>query len=494
MHRILVVDSDPLTTNYLNDLLNSQGFQVDHASCIEQAQCVVSECLYSLVIIDADLSTGAEKRQSSGDGYELHQRLSILQPGLPVLLISAHNDLAKAINAIKMGAVDFLSKPLNEAALLKSIGSAVSHSEHQSTIIAASPSSLQTVQLARKVAASPATVLITGESGTGKEVLSRFIHDNSSRAKGPFVAVNCAALPESMLESILFGHEKGAFTGATSRREGKFEQANGGTLFLDEVAEMPLAQQAKLLRVLQEREVDRLGGNAPIKLNVRVVAATNQDLRQQVVNGTFREDLYYRLNVFPIHWAPLRERREDILPLANALLKRSALQEKLQPPVLSPEAELCLQNHQWPGNVRELDNVLQRAVVMSSHLVIRPDDLMLESVSAPLAPKEVLEVLQTEAIPVKNAQTEISREIEQLPQPGRKKAELQHIVRCLHEHQGHRGKTAEALGISTRMLRYKLARLREMGINTEHLSSNEKASGRFSAYRFDADNRHLIYA
>ncbi len=470
MCRILIVDDDQVCRSRLGELLIGRGFEVDVAGGAEQAQRIVTERLYDLVIIAVELA--------DCDGHELFERLVVMQPGLPVLLVAECGNTVRAIHAIRKGAVDYLVKPLDDDGVLQCINSVVGNMAGRESLVAVAPSSLQTVQLARKVAATPATVLITGESGTGKEVLARFIHDHSRRAEGPFVAVNCAAMPESMLESILFGHEKGAFTGAVSRREGKFEQANGGTLFLDEVAEMPLAQQAKLLRVLQEREVDRLGGSKPVKLDVRVLAATNRDLRQQVADGTFREDLYYRLNVFPLHWAPLRERREDIVPLANALLRRQAQEQRVPVATLSSEAEVSLLFHHWPGNVRELDNVLQRAVVMSFDGMIRPDDLMLEQV-----PK-----------PVEIPQADISREIDRLPGAGRKKAELQHVLKSLCEHQGHRAKTAAALGISTRMLRYKLARLREMGVDVDRLTFDAPEPDKKSASPLANHGGNLMFA
>jgi len=243
--------------------------------------------------------------------------------------------------------------------------------------VACAPSSLRLVDLARRVASSDCTVLIVGESGTGKEVLARFIHGRSPRSTRPFVAVNCAAIPENMLEAMLFGYERGAFTGAHAAHAGKFEQAQGGTLLLDEVTEMPLALQAKLLRVLQEREVERLGGRTPVPLDVRVLATTNRRLREEVAAGRFREDLYYRLNVFPLAIAPLRQRRDDVLPLAMQLLtSRCRPGERI--PALSADAAHLLLTYQWPGNVRELDNLLQRALILVNGPVIHPEHVQFE--------------------------------------------------------------------------------------------------------------------
>src|ERR1700756_228440 len=243
--------------------------------------------------------------------------------------------------------------------------------------VAFAPNSIRLIELARRVAASDCTVLIVGESGTGKEVLARFIHRCSPRNREPFIAVNCAAIPENMLEAMLFGYERGAFTGAHAAHPGKFEQAQGGTLLLDEITEMPLGLQAKLLRVLQEREVERLGGRTPIPLDVRVLATTNRRLREEVAAGRFREDLYYRLNVFPLAIAPLRSRRDDILPLAMQLLSARARPGE-QIPALSAEAAHLLLTYQWPGNVRELDNLLQRALILVNGPVILPAHIQFE--------------------------------------------------------------------------------------------------------------------
>src|ERR1700748_1665409 len=243
--------------------------------------------------------------------------------------------------------------------------------------VAIAPNSLRLIELARRVAQSDCTVLIVGESGTGKEVLARFIHRCSPRSRQPFIAVNCAAIPENMLEAMLFGYERGAFTGAHTAHPGKFEQAQGGTLLLDEVTEMPLGLQAKLLRVLQEREVERLGGRATIPLDVRVLATTNRRLREEVAAGRFREDLYYRLNVFPLGLAPLRQRRDDVLPLAMQLLGQRT-RPGTQIPALSAEAAHLLLTYAWPGNVRELDNLLQRALILLNGPVIRPEHIQFE--------------------------------------------------------------------------------------------------------------------
>ncbi|HUN71049.1 MAG TPA: sigma-54 dependent transcriptional regulator [Steroidobacteraceae bacterium] len=317
----------------------------------------------------------------------------------------------------------------------------------ESDPVACAPSSRRLVDLARRVALSDCTVLIVGESGTGKEVLARYIHRRSPRAGRPFVAVNCAAIPENMLEAMLFGYERGSFTGAHASHPGKFEQAQGGTLLLDEVTEMPLGLQAKLLRVLQEREVERLGGRMPVSLDVRVVATTNRRLREEVAAGRFREDLYYRLNVFPLAIAPLRLRRDDVLPLAMQLLTaRCRPGEPI--PALSAEAAHLLLTYPWPGNVRELDNLLQRALILVNGPVIRPEHVQFELAN---------ETPQSAAAPAAEAIRSLAGSLVQ--------AERDLILDALRNHQGSRREAAEHLGISPRTLRYKLARLREAGVD-----------------------------
>lgn len=306
-------------------------------------------------------------------------------------------------------------------------------------MIAIADLSRRLTELARRVAGSDCTVLIAGESGTGKEVLARFIHRNSPRADRPFVALNCAAIPENMLEAILFGYEKGAFTGAHAAHPGKFEQAQGGTLLLDEVTEMPLGLQAKLLRVLQEREVERLGGREPVSLDVRVLATTNRNLRGEVAAGRFREDLYYRLNVFPLTTAPLRERRDDVLPLAMHVLNaRCRPGERI--PALSAEAAHILLTHTWPGNVRELDNVMQRALILANGPVIQAESIQIEGYASDAGS-------QPAALPESLSAAE--REL---------------ILDALRSDNGNRQAMAKRLGISPRTLRYKLAKLREAGV------------------------------
>src|SRR5262245_51399022 len=309
--------------------------------------------------------------------------------------------------------------------------------------VAVDASSRLIVDLARRVASSDCTVLVVGESGTGKEVLARLIHRASPRAGRAFVAVNCAAIPENMLEAMLFGYEKGSFTGAHTSHAGKFEQAQGGTLLLDEITEMPLALQAKLLRVLQEKEVERIGGTSALALDVRVIATTNRNLRTEVAAGRFREDLYYRLNVFPLALAPLRDRRDDILPLAtHLLLQRARAGQRI--PALSADVAHLLLTYPWPGNVRELDNLLQRALVLVEGTIIEAEHILFEK---------------------QPAQIDLSTRESPMLQQTRERAERDVILEALRAANGSRREVAERLGISPRTLRYKLARIRSAGID-----------------------------
>ncbi|HTV76719.1 MAG TPA: sigma-54 dependent transcriptional regulator [Steroidobacteraceae bacterium] len=341
--------------------------------------------------------------------------------------------------------------------------------------VACAAASQRLLELARRVAASDCTVLIVGESGTGKEVLARFIHRVSTRSAGPFVGVNCAAIPENMLEAILFGYERGAFTGAHATHPGKFEQAQGGTLLLDEITEMPLGLQAKLLRVLQEREVERLGGRMAIPLELRVLATTNRRLREEVAAGRFREDLYYRLNVFPLGLAPLRQRRDDILPLAMQLLgMRSRPGEPI--PALSADAAQLLLTYPWPGNVRELDNLLQRALILVNGPVIAPEHIQFEPAhDVPVRATVVRDRTEAPAIdevrdlaapaPVLAQDSGAAEEVRSSLADSLGQVERNVLLEALRDGTSTRREIAERLGISPRTLRYKLARLRAAGVD-----------------------------
>ena len=435
--KILVVEDDLALAEALADTLELEGYEVVTAADGEQALARLQQDEVALVLSDVHMDRM--------DGYTLLQRLRLLRPDLPVVLMTAYASVQKAVAAMQSGAVDYLVKPFEADVLLQTVARHVGNvAVDQEEPVAADPVSQQLLQLARRVAAKDVTVLLTGESGTGKEVLARFIHGHSPRAGAPFVAINCAAIPENMLEATLFGYEKGAFTGAHKSTVGKFEQAQGGTLLLDEISEMDLALQAKLLRVLQEREVERLGGGKPLQLDVRVLATSNRDMRGEVQAGRFREDLYYRLNVFPLHLKPLRERSADIVPLAERLLVHSARRMGRAVPRLSAAAALLLQQHTWPGNVRELDNLLQRALILQDGALLQPEDLLLDDTMPAAVP------------PVASIEMD-----EQPLSDGMKSHEYQLILDALNS--GSREAAAARLGISPRTLRYKLARLREQG-------------------------------
>jgi two-component system, response regulator FlrC len=382
------------------------------------------------------------------DGSELLARIRERDLHLPVLMITAHGSIEHAVRSMLAGATDYLVKPFGAQILIDKLRGVLRHARPTDEMIAHDPRTLEAIELASRVASSDTTVMLTGESGTGKEVFARFIHQRSGRAEGPFVAINCAAIPESMLEALLFGHEKGAFTGAHESRPGKFEQAQGGTILLDEISEMHVGLQAKLLRVLQEREVERIGGRASVQLNVRVLATTNRDLRAQVTAGRFREDLYYRLSVFPIALPPLRQRPLDVVPLAEYFIRAVDPSHHILP-TLGAEAKTSLLSYSWPGNVRELANLIQRAVILASGPRIQPDDLRFEAHASPAA----------EAAPAP------------APPPPRE-TRLQHNLQSVEgklildalQRGGNRKRAAELLGISPRTLRYKIARLRTAGV------------------------------
>ena len=356
----------------------------------------------------------------------------------PVIVTTDAPHIDQAVSLIKAGASEYLARPLDTGRLQELTNQLIQRTTDKSHIIAEASASQQLYQLAEQVAKSDATALITGDSGTGKEILAGYIHRHSSRRAQTMVAINCAAIPEHLLESELFGYVKGAFTGAYTARPGKFEQANQSTLFLDEIGEMPLHLQAKLLRVLQQREVERIGSTQSIKLDIRILAATNQNLEQRVKEGTFREDLFYRLNVFPLRCLPLYERPEDIVPLVKHFLACAGSDK-----TLSEEAAQRLTQHSWPGNVRELENIIQRALIISRDTVIDIDDLML---------------------PGSQERSNMAFSAESLEEHCRK-AEYQHIVAALQQYSGRREKTAQALGITTRTLRNKLAEMRRYGID-----------------------------
>ena len=449
--KVLLVEDDHALREALVDTLMLAGHGFHAVASAEEALLAVAEQPFSLVVSDVNMP--------GMDGHQLLSRLRATQPQLPVLLMTAHGAVERAVDAMRQGAADYLVKPFEPKALLDLVARhALGSLGVVDTLgpVAVEPASVQLLELAARVARSDSTVLISGESGTGKEVLARYIHQHSSRAEQPFVAINCAAIPDNMLEATLFGHEKGSFTGAIAAQAGKFEQADGGTLLLDEISEMPLSLQAKLLRVLQEREVERVGGRKPIALDIRVVATTNRDLAAEVAAGRFREDLFYRLSVFPLAWRPLRERTADILPLAERMLARHISKMKHTTVRFSSQAKATLTGYPWPGNVRELDNALQRALILQQGGLIEAADFCLAGPVA-CAPLPVLaETLPVDAGDGAGALGEDLR-----------RREFQMIIDTLRNVRGRRKEAAERLGISPRTLRYKLAQMRDAGMDVE---------------------------
>lgn len=452
MQQILIVEDDADLREALEDTLALEGWSYSSVANGQEALLFLKRQQVGLVVSDVSMPLM--------DGHQLLESIRELWPGLPVVLMTAFGSINQAVEAMRKGAADYLVKPFDPDVLVRVLrpllaskpGAAPAEQEGP---VVEDAASLDLLQLAGRVAKSDASVMIGGESGTGKEVLARYIHAQSNRASLPFVAINCAAIPESLLEATLFGYEKGAFTGANASTPGKFEQADGGTLLLDEVTEMPLELQAKLLRVLQEQEVERLGSRKTLKLNVRVLATSNRNLRQAVNDGLFREDLYYRLNVFPLAWPALRDRTGDILPLARALLVKHARRMGIAPvPELQPEAARILLQHSWPGNVRELENVMQRALILVAGNQITAQSLVIERVDAS---PEVLVTRHTEPAFSGEALREDLRE-----------QEYRMILDALRMEGGKKKETAERLGISPRTLRYKLARMREDGFLQEN--------------------------
>ncbi len=413
--------------------VSSENFKFLYAGSIADAVSYCIDTKPELIFVDADIKHIEQ--------VELVKLLIKTNPITQVVTLvdSSQSEIAsKTINA--GGAVDYLLKPFFAEQLKNTIRNTDSMKHGVKDLIAVSTKSQQVLRLANRAAQTSAGILITGESGTGKEKLAHFIHKASKRNDESFVAVNCAAIPENMLEAMLFGFNKGAFTGAINSQPGKFELANGGTILLDEITELPLDLQAKLLRVLQEREVERLGSHQKIKLDVRVIAASNKILREEVEKGTFREDLFYRLDVLPLNWPPLRDRVDDIMPLASHFIKKYGSSEYH----ISKQAKDLMLCYNWPGNVREVENVIQRALVMARGAEIQAEDLNLPQCSL-------------------TAAAFCSSQLKN----NKKQAEFDYIYSLLSRFNGHRTRTAEALGVSTRALRYKIAAMREYGIDID---------------------------
>jgi two-component system response regulator FlrC len=472
--KILVVEDDPNLREAIVDSLMLKGHEVQDVCNGLEAIKVIAQSSLDIILSDINMP--------EMDGLQLLAHVKKNQPWLPMILMTAYGDVGQAVKAMQLGANDYLMKPFEVQELLTIIN------KYQTTAviveddapIAESAESKWLFQVAEKVAVTDSTVLISGESGTGKEVLARYIHQYSQRSGQPFVAINCAAIPENMLEAMLFGYEKGAFTGAYAATPGKFEQANGGTLLLDEITEMDISLQAKLLRVLQEQQVERLGGKKPIDLDVRIIATTNRDLADYVADGHFREDLYYRLSVFPLHWLPLRERIDDIKPLTQLLLQKHAGKMKKPVPSLTADAQRKLLAHPWPGNVRELDNTVQRALILQQGSQITAEDLVLtpvpknrrfdsikvsENMAADLSTGNDLASALSNELANDSGNTLVSTLGSALGSD-LKQREIELIVKALNE-EPSRKEAAERLGISPRTLRYKVAKLREEGVDIE---------------------------
>ena len=436
---ILVVEDDSNLRGALCDTLELAGYDVSSTDQGQGALDKLANEQFGLLLSDLQMRPM--------NGHTLLKKVKAMMPELPVLLMTAYGTVQGAVEAMHEGASDYLIKPFEADDLLERVQRYIRTTSNQGEMIAVAKSSRDLLTLSRRVADADATVLISGESGTGKEVLARFLHQNSIRNEGPFVAINCAAIPENMLEATLFGYEKGAFTGASQAYAGKFEQAHQGTLLLDEISEIDLGLQAKLLRVLQEREVERIGGRKLISLDVRVLATTNRTLREEVIAGRFREDLFYRLNVFPLHLQPLRERTEDILPLAEQLLDKHCLSAGRSAPEIDSLGQKSLIAHQWQGNVRELDNVLQRALILQSGSKITEKDLVFEAMTG-----------------ISTSQNNDEQRMDNNLSDDLRSHEQRHILDALAKNNCSRRATAAELGISERTLRYKLSRFREEGI------------------------------
>ena len=441
--RILVVDDEPVQRELVSGFLNKQGFDVSAADSAERALELFRQEAFDLVLTD--------QKMANMSGLELLQAVHAINPETPVILITAFGTIEAAVAALKQGAIDYLTKPLNLEELLQRIRlvseryriinenrelrEALQERHRIEGIIGESGPMLEVLSLVRRVAPSEATVLIRGESGTGKELIAKAIHFGSPRARGPLVKVNCAALPEALLESELFGHEKGAFTGALTSRQGRFELANGGTIFLDEIGDLPLHLQAKLLRVLQEREYEKVGSSRSVKVNVRILAASHRPLEALIKAGQLREDLYYRLNVVTILIPPLRERRTDLVLLIEHFLRRFAEKNGKTIRGLTPEAREILLRYDYPGNVRELENIVERAVVLTRDDVIGSGDLPLT-------------VQEPEIADGGDRETNLTVAVEAL--------ERRMIRDALAQSDGVQTRAADLLGLGERGLRYKL--------------------------------------
>ncbi|MDR2689269.1 MAG: sigma-54 dependent transcriptional regulator [Azoarcus sp.] len=468
---ILIVEDDAALRDAVCLTLEMAGHGVTGVDGGPAALATLDQHHFNLVVTDL--------KMQPMDGLALLGEIRRRQPQLPVILMTAYGDVDKAVAAMRGGACDFLMKPFEPDILLESVRRYAAVPPGIDDTIAEDIQTCNLLALAARVAETDATVLLTGESGTGKEVFARYIHHHSPRRAAPFVAINCAAIPENLLEATLFGYEKGAFTGAQSAQPGKFEQAQHGTILLDEISEMPLGLQAKLLRVLQEREVERVGGKKPVPLDIRVLATSNRDMEREIAAGRFREDLYYRLNVFPLAIPALRERLGDIVPLARHFLARHAQRAGRQA-WFSPEAEALLPRYTWPGNVRELENTMHRALILTPGDTVSADTLKIclphwtdEGAATPrpampppasFAASALAAVPPVSPAPFAMAPPSLASTSTPEARSGNMRdLEREHILGTLREMGGSRKKTVERLGISERTLRYKLQQYRDEG-------------------------------
>ncbi len=434
--KILIVDDEPDTVTILQDRLEMDSYEVMTASDGYEALEQIDQEMPDLVLLDI--------KMPRMDGMETLTQILQKYPGLLVIMLTAHGTIQRAVEATKLGAFDFLEKPFQSEHIKQKVDQALEH--HRTTahstrdelihsyeeIIGESPQIVEVLKVIEKVADTNSTVLIQGETGTGKELVARAVHRNSGRASKNMVIVNCAAIPADLLESELFGHEEGSFTGATYQKIGKFERADGSTLFLDEIGDMPTGLQAKLLRAIQEQEIERVGGTEVIQIDARIIVATNQDLHQAIEEGTFRRDLYYRLNMIPIYLPPLRERREDILILAEYFLRKHGEAQNQPVRFISQKARDLLTQYNWPGNVRELEYSILRTVLLAEGEALLPKHL----------PDEIRSRHRGEVTsPIDMTMKEMEKEL---------------ILKTLERMKENRTRTAQVLGISLRSLQYKL--------------------------------------
>ncbi len=458
--KLLIVDDDDSLREFLEIFLGKEGYKVDSANDAETALEMMQKGNYSLVITDV--------KMPGMDGVELLKRLKTIDANLPVILITAFASLDTAVDAMKEGAWDYLTKPFKIEELREVIENALSSRQDQSIkpvetkdkiykldqMVAQSPAMLKIFQLIPRIASSPSSVLITGESGTGKELVARAIHNLGDRKDMPFVAVNCGGIPETLLESELFGHKKGAFTGAHTDKQGLFAIANKGTIFLDEIGELPMLLQVKLLRVVQQRSFIPIGSTTPIQVDCRIIAATNRNLEQEVMNGNFREDLYYRLNVIQIRMPPLRERKEDIPLLVQYFLDKYSKLHGKNVQGISNFALNALMEYPFPGNVRELENIIERSVALSTSSLILPESLYIakqkhkaqfSSSSVDIMGKEQKPhyTLPPEGINLDAFLEEIEKDL---------------LMQALHRTNGKKKEAAKLLGMNFRSFRYRLAK------------------------------------